>query len=198
MTFTCSCVSTAWEMKNAKNAETSISTNVTEAEHQQLGPEHRQPLRHRHEARADHAGRVLAGDDQYAEHADRQLSEVVAGETRVDRAESRLVVRLIVDQRDISIAAITIPKTIEITATSSVHRVERSDHSLIHSELITRACVTLPRRRGCVVDGLGVRECRAHAAALSGSSKASVRYSTASRVIRMNASSSDTCCGTSS
>ena len=39
---------------------------------------------------------------------------------------------------------------IATTATSSDQRVERSDHSFVHSELITRSCVTLPiaMRRG--------------------------------------------------
>ena len=44
------------------------------------------------EARADHAGRVLAADHQHAEHADRELREVVAADAEVDRVEARALV----------------------------------------------------------------------------------------------------------
>ena len=45
-----------------------------------LRPQHGQATRDRHEAGADHARRVLAGDDEHAEHADCELREVPAAD----------------------------------------------------------------------------------------------------------------------
>ena len=49
-----------------------------------LRPEHGQPFRNGGEARADHSGRVLAGDHEHAEDGDRELRDVDAGEGDVE------------------------------------------------------------------------------------------------------------------
>ena len=52
---------------------------------------------------------------------------------------------LIEFQWAICTAAMTMPSpAMPITATSSDQRVDRSDHSFVHSDLITCSCVTLP------------------------------------------------------
>ena len=71
--------------KNAISTEGSISAKVTAAKTTALRPEHRQPLRHGRERRADHARRVLGGDHEHAEHADRELRDLRADESRVER-----------------------------------------------------------------------------------------------------------------
>src|SRR5579862_9257036 len=64
-----------------------------DGEDDDLGPEHRQPLRNGDERRADASCRVLAGDDEDAEDADRQLRQVDAGERDVERVPVRPVMR---------------------------------------------------------------------------------------------------------
>ena len=62
--------------------EASTTANTTA-----FAPQHRQPLRaRRSERRADHPGRVLAADHEHAEHADRELRHVHAGQRGVERA----------------------------------------------------------------------------------------------------------------
>ena len=48
---------------------------------------------HRAERRADHPGRVLAGDHEHAEHADRELREADADEGDVERVAVGPLVR---------------------------------------------------------------------------------------------------------
>ena len=54
-------------------------------EHAELAPQHREATRDGGERGADRAGRVLAGDDHRAEHAERDLREVDAAEAALDR-----------------------------------------------------------------------------------------------------------------
>ncbi len=56
-----------------------------------LRPQHRKPSRHGGERRADRAGRVLRADQQDAEHRDRELRDVDAGERDVERMPSRAI-----------------------------------------------------------------------------------------------------------
>ena len=50
-----------------------------------LRPEHRQAARRRRHRRADHPRRVLAGDDEHPEDADRELRDLDAGESQLER-----------------------------------------------------------------------------------------------------------------
>ena len=68
-----------------------MSANVTAPKTTAFAHSTGQPLRHGRERRADHPGRVLAGDDQHAEHADRELRELHAGEVDLERVEVGLV-----------------------------------------------------------------------------------------------------------
>jgi hypothetical protein len=60
---------------------------------QSLGPQDRQPLRHRGHRRADHPRRVLAGDDEDAEDSDRELRELDADKVDLEWVEVRLLLK---------------------------------------------------------------------------------------------------------
>ena len=81
----CVPLSSAWPRKNATKPATSMSDEHHAGEDPELGPQHRQPPGHRGQGGADHAGAVLAGDHQDAEHADGQLGEVMPARLAVDR-----------------------------------------------------------------------------------------------------------------
>jgi hypothetical protein len=60
-----------------------------DCEHERLRPQDGEALRHRSERGADHAGRVLAGDHEDAEHADGELCDLRADQADIHRVEVR-------------------------------------------------------------------------------------------------------------
>ena len=73
-------LSSAWPTKNAAKLATSMVRKTTPANTVELRPQHRQPAGHHGQRCADHAGAVLTGDQQHAEHTDGQLREERAGQ----------------------------------------------------------------------------------------------------------------------
>ncbi len=146
--------------------------------------------------RADHPGRVLAGDHEHAEHADRELGEVDAGERDLERmaAWSARSCALRCDHGGEA-------RGEERAGADRQHggddqrparRAQRAQLRPLREA--TRACVTRPvrsRRRQRSRRGAATLTRLLHAGAAAWNS-------TSSRVSSMNASSSEACCGVSS
>ena len=77
----------AWPTKNAMRTAGSMSANVTAPKTPAFAHSTGSRFGTARERGADHPGRVLAGDDEHAEHADRELRELHADEVDLERVE---------------------------------------------------------------------------------------------------------------
>ena len=189
----------AWLAKNAIRTDGQREHEGDEREHAGLRPEHRQAPGDGGEAGADHPGRVLAGDHEHAEHGDRELREVDAGERDVERVAVGLLSRAHRapvrgrDSREEHGRPIVRNDGGEQRPAGRAQRVELRPLGARNAQLRQPAGL-VQVGHGCA----GGDAAHQAAASSATASDSGLLNSTSSRVSSMNASSSDACCGVSS
>jgi hypothetical protein len=141
----CSLDRTDWLTRKVAKVAGDEQQGCGQREHGGLGPQHRQPPRDRDHAGPDHAGGVLAGDQEHAQDANRDLCQLDAGEPIA--VGSKLAISagvrggLVTLTREYS----TPKPTMSATAVSSDHAADGWVRNFVHSERATFAWVTWAR-----------------------------------------------------
>ena len=170
-----------------------------EPEDDRLAPEHRQAPRDSGHRGANHPGRVLGGDHEHAEHADRELGDLDADEADLERVEVSPVARAGMCGQWCETTAAAIAANADREHERRGQRPLRRAH---RAELRparrakTRSCVTRPVCSSGGTTSAG-RAC-SRGGLLAVLPSRGEPNSTAARVSVMNASSSEACCGVSS